>query len=77
MKRKDIKNLHHKSAAELVKELVTKQQLLLKTRLETKLKQEKNTRVSRLLRDDIARVQTIMKEIKNKEAVLKDSKTAS
>ncbi len=60
MKRKEIKELHHKSTVELTKELQLKQKELTKLQLETKVKREKNTRRKRFLRDDIARIFTLL-----------------
>jgi ribosomal protein L29 len=60
MKRKDITALHQKTVAELIKDLQVKRGQLSKLRLESLTKREKNTRLGRNLRDDIARIQTVI-----------------
>jgi ribosomal protein L29 len=63
MKRKDIKNLHHKSVTELTKEVEVKRRELTKQSLERTVKREKNTRLLNTLRDDIARIETVLKVV--------------
>jgi ribosomal protein L29 len=63
MKHKDIKTLHQKSKIELEKDLETKQHELGELWLRKNDRKEKNTRKSRGLRDDIARINTIIKEL--------------
>lgn len=67
MKRKDIKALHGKDRAELEKELTVKRKELTKLTLEQKVKRVKNTRMQTSLKDDIARIATIITEIQEKE----------
>lgn len=62
MKRKTIDELHKKSREELIKELVVKQSELNKLILELSVGKVKNTRREVILKDDIARILTIMKE---------------
>ena len=66
MKRKDIQLLHQKTAAELMKELTAKRREISKLRLAGNTKKEKNTRLTRNLSDDLARLATILVE-KTKE----------
>lgn len=66
MKRKDIKNLHQKSKAELTKELQNKKEQLVKMRLDVIQKPEKNTRLKSHLLDDIARIQTVLVTLSQK-----------
>lgn len=63
MKRKEIRALHGKTLAELAKELEVKQTDLNKILREIPVKRPKNTRILRGLRDDIARIQTILAEV--------------
>lgn len=67
MKQKDIQALHLKSVAELTKELEAKKADLNKYQLEKQVKPEKNTRKKRDLKDEIARIATILGEVKLKE----------
>lgn len=71
MKRKDIKLLHQKSASELEKELKARNKEFSKLTLERKVKQMKNTRLAQTLKDDIARIATVLKEIQIKEKIQK------
>lgn len=68
MKRKEIKNLHIKSIVELKKELWQKQTEITKIMLERSVKKQKNTRITRALRDDIAKIQTVLAEVISKGA---------
>lgn len=67
MKRNDIKSLHTKSRTELEKELDEKNRDLVKMTLEQKVKRVKNTRMLTGLKDDIARIATVLKEFSIKE----------
>ncbi len=68
MKRKNISALHSKTKEELIKELVTKQKELTKMVTEKGLTRIKNTRLMRILKDDMARIQTVLSNIKVKES---------
>ena len=68
MKRKDIKALHTKSADELKKELLGVGSQLSKALLERSVKPQKNTRIARTLKNEIAQIMTVLAEIKNKGA---------
>ncbi|HCM38006.1 MAG: hypothetical protein UV61_C0006G0072 [Candidatus Gottesmanbacteria bacterium GW2011_GWB1_43_11] len=67
MKRNEIKSLKQKDLKELTKELATKTDELVKTKLEWKTKLPKNTRILRVLQDDIARIKTFLSELHFKE----------
>lgn len=67
MKRKDIKALHTKNGVELQKDLLTKQAELKKLIVEKGTTRLKNTRVIRNLKDDLARIYTVLRLYKNKE----------
>ncbi len=67
MKRKDIKNLHQKNITELKTELGRKRAEVFKIRLEHKVKPNKNVRLAATLSDDIARIATVLNELKRKE----------
>lgn len=67
MKRRDITALHGKSKAELEKELAGKEREINKLRLERKTKQVKNTRLITNLKDDVARIATVIKLVAEKE----------
>ncbi len=67
MKRKDIKLLHTKTVSEITKELTDKYQALKKTELAVVLKNEKNVRKLRDIRDDISRLATVLSEKQLKE----------
>lgn len=67
MKTNDRKSLHGKSLIELQKELKSKLSELTKTRTERFEKQVKNTRLERVLREDIARIRTILQEVMKQE----------
>lgn len=67
MKYKDIKALHGKSEAELAKDLASKYAELKTMQLERTVKQVKNTRVAREIKDDIARIQTVLVEQAQKQ----------
>ena len=66
MKRKQITELHHKNVAELKKELIEKRQELTKLRLGKTTTTVKNTRIARIVKDDVARIVTMihLKELK-------------
>ena len=66
MKRKDIKLLHGKDVKELSKELNGKKDELAGLLSGQKARPAKNTRTLRILRDDIARLFTVLRE-KQKE----------
>ncbi|RJR16061.1 50S ribosomal protein L29 [Candidatus Microgenomates bacterium] len=70
MRRNDIKQLKNKSEADLTKELTAKREQLHKMQLEKYTKVEKNSRQAHALRDDIARILTIL-HVKRKEGVKK------
>lgn len=61
MKRKDIKQLQGKSIAELTKEIGEKRFAITKHVLERRVKQIKNTRLVKSLRDDTARIATVLR----------------
>lgn len=67
MKRKDIKSLHNKTVPELEKELSGKRLELNKQTLEQKVKRVKNTRARTTLRDDIARITTVIHELQERQ----------
>lgn len=67
MKRKDIKSLHTKTVQELVKDLAGKQKEITKLVTEKGLTQVKNTRSVRVLKDDVARIMTVLAQMKRKE----------
>lgn len=67
MKRKDIKALHQKSVTELREDLDKKRKELKKIEIEKKVKKLKNNRLLQTLRDDLARIATIIKEVDLKE----------
>ncbi len=67
MRRNDIKQLHHKTKEELHKEVHAVQSRLTKMELERKTKPEKNFRLAQHLRDDIARIKTVLQLILVKE----------
>lgn len=71
MKRKDITNLHSKSNAELNKEVGEKRKMLGRLMSEKQVKPGKNSREFRMLKVDIARILTVMHEIKKKESKTK------
>ena len=67
MKGKDKKALHTKTLAELNSLLSAKRGELIKARMELKMNKTKNVHLGQTLRNEIARIQTIMriKEISN------------
>ncbi|HCS78460.1 TPA: 50S ribosomal protein L29 [Patescibacteria group bacterium] len=67
MKTNERKSLHGKSREELQKELKSKLSELTKTRIERFEKQNKNTRLERVLRVDIARIRTVLQELTRQE----------
>lgn len=67
MKRKDIKALISKSKTELVKEVSQKYKDLTKTNMLLSMKREKNVRKAQTIRDDIARLLTVLRQVKMKE----------
>jgi len=67
MKTNERKSLHGKSLVELQKELKSKLSELTKTRTERFEKQNKNTRLERVLRVDIARIRTVLQELTRQE----------
>lgn len=62
MKRKDITALHTKTLEELEKELLEVQKKYRKAELEVVAAREKNTRKPQQLRDDAARILTIIQK---------------
>ncbi len=62
MKRNDINLLHEKTLAELQEQLVELNQQWAKAKLELKVNKLSDLRSPSKLRDDIARVKTIMRE---------------
>jgi len=62
MKSKDIKALHSKTVGELQKDLEVKEREFKKFNLEKKVKQVKNFRLGERLRDDIARIKTVIRQ---------------
>lgn len=67
MKIKEIKALKQKTVAELTKELTVKRQEEKKLKLDRKVKQIKNTRMMKNLKDDIARILTVIREMEIKK----------
>lgn len=67
MKRKDIKALRSKSIDELKKELTNKRNELAILTLEKTGKAEKNNRIKRHMRDDLARIQTVIRFLQIQE----------
>ncbi len=67
MKSKDIKSLHQKNINELVKQKQDLEAQLVKISLEKKSKPEKNSRRTRIIKDDLARVLTIIRQLQIKE----------
>ena len=62
MKRKEIKALHQKNILDLQKDLLVKRTELQAVRLEKYSKQLKNTRRLKNIKDDVARIETVIKE---------------
>ena len=62
MKRNDIKALHEKTLAELNKQLEELQMQVAKAKLELTAGKLEDTRLIGKLRDDIARIKTILRE---------------
>jgi ribosomal protein L29 len=62
MKKKDINDLRSKSIADLVKLVGEKKLELAKVSVEMKTSQEKNIKKARNLRDEIAKISTIIRE---------------
>lgn len=71
MKRKEIKALALKTIVELKKDLEQKQTQLRKLVLEQKIKPAKNTRLRQIIRTDIARILTIIKQLQIRPHPLK------
>lgn len=71
MKRKDIQALHTKTIVELTRDLESKRLELTKIRLEKQMKHEKNNRLSTILKDDIARILTVMRQVQEREKAKK------
>lgn len=69
MKRKDFQALHTKDTKELEKELAVKRHNKIKFQLEERVKPSKNVRLIRAVRDDIARILTVINERKQKENI--------
>lgn len=69
MKRNDIKALHEKTSAELIKRLHELETKVAKARLELSAGKLEDTRLISKLRDDIARIKTILRE---QELLVKD-----
>lgn len=69
MKRKDIKSLFSKSKSELAKEVSNKYKELTKTNMMLAMKREKNVRKAQTIRDDIARLLTVQRQIETKEKI--------
>lgn len=67
MKRKDIKALFSKSKEELTKDVSLKQKELTKVKMAIVMKREKNVRKAQTIRDEIARLRTVLREIELKE----------
>jgi ribosomal protein L29 len=67
MKKQDKQSLHEKSLEQLQKELVDISSQLAKISLEGSVKPQKNTRVKRGMRTDIARLKTVMTGIMMKK----------
>lgn len=62
MKRKDLHDLRNKDSKDLVKLVLEKKITLAKTKTEMKVAQEKNIKKARNLRDEIAKISTIIRE---------------
>lgn len=62
MRSKDTKALHGKTLTELEKDLEAKERELKKFHLDRRTKQLKNFRLGERLRDDIARVKTVLRQ---------------
>ncbi|KKP59806.1 MAG: hypothetical protein UR52_C0002G0034 [Candidatus Gottesmanbacteria bacterium GW2011_GWA1_34_13] len=62
MKRKDFLSLRQKNIKDLQKNLVEKRQAITKYSLERNVKQIKNTRQKTVIKDDIAKILTVLKE---------------
>lgn len=62
MKLKDLAKLHHDTPAELSQKLIDLQKSLVEARMQLALHKEKNLKKMTLLRGDIARIKTIMRE---------------
>jgi len=69
MKRNDIKQLSAKSVSELQQEVVKLQELLVELRMSKAINKEKNVRLYKLKRQDLARIKTILREKKLLESV--------
>ncbi len=67
MKQKDIKALFTKSRTELVKEVENKYKELTKVNMTLATKREKNVRKAQMIRDDIARMLTALRQVAQKE----------
>ncbi|MBT3249729.1 MAG: 50S ribosomal protein L29 [Candidatus Pacebacteria bacterium] len=76
MKRNDIKALHDKTNGELEQQLVELRKSLAKAKLELPAGKLEDTRLPGKIRDDIARVKTILREkqVSAKESVAKENK---
>ena len=62
MKRKDITTLTAKTTAELQQQLQELASELAKTRMRLKVGKQTNTKLATILRDDIARVKTVLRQ---------------
>lgn len=63
MKRKDITELIHKSKTELVKEQQKLEKQLVQVYMEIALGKQKNFQLGKRLRDDVARIKTVIRKI--------------
>lgn len=71
MKRNDIAALHSKSVDELQTQLVKVQKELAESKLALKVGKLSNTAKVRMLRDDVARIKTIVREKHIRDAAAK------
>jgi len=76
MKRKDITALHDKTSGELEQQLQELRKNLAKAKLELPIGKLEDTRLPGKIRDDIARVKTILseKQLLAKKSVVKENK---
>ena len=76
MKRKDITALHDKTSGELEQQLQELRKNLAKAKLELPIGKLEDTRLPGKIRDDIARVKTILseKQLLAKKSVAKENK---
>ena len=78
MKQQDITLLRQKSPAALIKDIIKLEETLVTTRIKRGLGQVKNVHTEQLVRKDIARIKTIMREMELAavETTTKELKTA-